>query len=104
MKANSNRSGQSWLDKLLGTPADANGVAWVDVASSNVAAIGYVIDRDELHVRFLKPNSSGHYCYKYDGVPATVFRAFLNAGSKGTFLWRSIRNWGTDNLYPHTSY
>lgn len=57
------------------------------VDSSNIEAIGYDVDAQELHVRFL----SGAV-YIYYEVPQGVFDAFVSAPSKGSFLNRDIKN------------
>jgi hypothetical protein len=57
------------------------------VDSSNVEAIGYDADAQELHVRFL----SGAY-YVYSGVPQAVYDGLMAAPSKGSYLNREIKN------------
>ena len=61
------------------------------VDSSNIEAIGYDADLQELHVRFL---GSGLYVYK--NVPSDVFDQIMNAESKGSFLNREIKPVYTD--------
>jgi len=56
------------------------------VDSTNVEAIGYDSDTQQLHVQFLK---SGTYIY-YD-VEEWVFGEFMQADSKGTYLNTSIK-------------
>ena len=56
------------------------------VDSSNIEAIGYDGDTQELHVQFL----SGA-CYIYNDVPAAVFEDLMNAPSKGSFLNREVK-------------
>lgn len=56
------------------------------VDSSNVEAIGYDDNAQELHVLFL----SGGY-YVYHDVPREVFDGFIYAPSKGSFLNREIK-------------
>ena len=56
------------------------------VDSSNIEAIGYDEDNQELHVQFL----SGA-CYMYIGVPRDVFDNLMYAPSKGSFLNREIK-------------
>lgn len=56
------------------------------VDSSNVEAIGYDNDAQDLHVQFL----SGGY-YVYHDVPSEIFDEFLAAPSKGSFLNRVIK-------------
>lgn len=57
------------------------------VDSSNIEAIGYEDDSNELHVQFL----SGGY-YIYHNVPRVIYDEMINAPSKGSFLNREIRN------------
>lgn len=57
------------------------------VDSSNIEAIGYDEDAQELHVQFL---SGGYYVY-YE-VPRQIFDDLLMAPSKGSFLNREVKN------------
>ena len=56
------------------------------VNSSNLAAIGYDPDKQELVVRF----HSGTQ-YRYHSVPPQVHEAFLGAKSMGIYFTREIR-------------
>jgi len=56
------------------------------VDSSNIEAIGYDDDTQELHVQFL----SGGY-YIYHNVPRGVFDELIYASSKGSYLNREIK-------------
>ncbi len=56
------------------------------VGSSNIEAIGYEPDRQELYVRFLK---TGDYVYYY--VEEWVFNEFMQANSKGGYLHNYIK-------------
>ena len=56
------------------------------VDSSNIEAIGYDEDSQELYVQFLSGS-----CYIYHNVPLDVFEALMNAPSKGSFLNREIK-------------
>ena len=56
------------------------------VDSSNIEAIGYDDDAQELHVRFL-----GGETYVYSGVPSQVFDALMDAPSKGSYLNREVK-------------
>ena len=58
----------------------------VFVDSSNIEAIGYDDNTQELHVKFL----SGGY-YTYSNVPRAVFDDLMNAPSKGSFLNREVK-------------
>jgi hypothetical protein len=59
----------------------------IHVDSSNVEAIGYDEDKQELHVQFL----SGGY-YVYHDVAREKFEKLMNAPSKGTFLNREVKS------------
>jgi hypothetical protein len=56
------------------------------VKSSNLAAIGYDPDKQELVVRF----HSGTQ-YRYHSVPPEVHEAFLGAKSMGIFFVRNVK-------------
>lgn len=57
------------------------------VDSSNIEAIGYDDDAQELHVRFLSGAS-----YIYHGVPRQIFDDLMQATSKGSFLNREVKS------------
>lgn len=57
------------------------------VDSSNIEAIGYDHDNQELHVRFLQSGET----YAYYGVEEWVFQEFLQADSKGIYLNTNIK-------------
>lgn len=57
------------------------------VDSSNVEAIGWDAESQELHVLFV----AGGGLYVYQEVPDYVFEGFLNAPSKGSYLHREIK-------------
>lgn len=72
----------------------------VQVQSSNVFAIGYDLDHFYLYVRFLDSLDHGERSgpgpiYRYSGVIPSVFVKFLEAASKGKFIWDNIRIRGT---------
>lgn len=73
------------------------GIVYIDVQSSNVAAVGYDTAFSRLWVKF----DSGAV-YKYERVPSYVYLDFLRAPSKGVFLWEVIRGNGTDSVYAYT--
>ncbi len=56
------------------------------VDSSNIEAIGYDENAQELHVQFL----SGGY-YVYHDVPREIFDNIMAAPSKGSYLNREIK-------------
>ncbi len=53
------------------------------VDSSNIEAVGYDGDSQELHIRYV-----GGACYVYHDVPRQVFDNLMNAPSKGHPLTR----------------
>jgi hypothetical protein len=59
----------------------------IPVVSSNVTAVGYDDDRKVLRLRFHNGT-----VYEYSGVPATVYRALLDAPSKGSFINDRFKN------------
>ena len=61
-------------------------VEWTLVDSSNVAAIGYEKEAEDLHVQF----NSGSV-YVYSNVPVEVFDNFKDADSKGRYLNENIK-------------
>lgn len=68
------------------------------VKSSNLKAVGYDADRQELYVEFLAKDAQGHAnqnkpgdLYRYYGVPKNVYNRLMNAASKGEFVWKHIR-------------
>jgi len=56
------------------------------VDSSNIEAIGYDSDAQELHVQFL----SG-ITYVYYNVPENVYEEIMDASSKGSYFNRVIK-------------
>lgn len=57
------------------------------VASSNIEAIGYDDDTQELHIQFV----SGGY-YIYSEVPRQIYEDLMAASSKGSFLNREVKS------------
>ncbi|SFL20675.1 KTSC domain-containing protein [Nitrosomonas aestuarii] len=58
------------------------------VDSSNIEAIGYDSDNQELHVKFLQSGET----YVYYSVDEWVYQEFMQADSKGIYLNTNIRN------------
>jgi len=87
------------LDIIIKSTQGVNVVSelgeWVLVDSSNLDAIRYDPENEELQVKFL----SGAV-YKYDNVPAEVVEDLLNADSKGSFFYWNIRN---DYMYDRVA-
>ena len=59
----------------------------LSVTSSSIEAIGYDVDNQELHVRFLMSGKT----YIYYNVDEWVFEEFQQADSKGTYFNSNIR-------------
>ena len=57
------------------------------VDSSNIEAIGYDPDSQELHVQFLKSGET----YIYYGVEDWIFQEFLQSDSKGQYLNTKVK-------------
>jgi hypothetical protein len=57
------------------------------VDSSNVEAIGYDGDTQELHVRFLKSGQT----YVYYAVEEWVFQGLMQVDSKGSYINATIK-------------
>ena len=57
------------------------------VSSEGIEAIGYDVERQELHIRYLKSGMT----YVYYGVDEWVFEEFRLADSKGTYLNTRIK-------------
>lgn len=56
------------------------------VDSSNIEAIGYDDEAQELHVQFLSGET-----YIYHGVPREIFDDMVNAPSKGSYFNREVK-------------
>lgn len=77
------------VDKRHGLDADswAEANQWVNVKSSNVAAIKYDWQKGKLHVRF---NNGAEYIY--DGVAKHVAKMMFTTTSMGKFVHRVLRD------------
>ena len=58
----------------------------ISVVSSNVEAIGYDDNAEELHVQFVSGEG-----YVYHDVPRAIFDALMDAPSKGGFLNKEVK-------------
>jgi hypothetical protein len=75
----------------------------VPVTSSNVHSIGFVMNlknpaNSELRIRFLQGKGTSKTAgplYGYANFHPTLFRQFIRANSKGTFVWDEVRIRGT---------
>ncbi|HYE77937.1 MAG TPA: KTSC domain-containing protein [bacterium] len=98
-----------WFADLLGldggetatTTTDEDGFVWEDVSSSNVEAVGWNGQFGLLRIRFGVDKPAVTYEYGPD-FPVRVYRALMDAPSKGTFVWEEIRNFGADDRYPYS--
>ncbi len=61
-------------------------VEWIEVKSSNIAAIAYIKEAKQLMVQFNNGN-----VYAYSDVPEEVFDGFLDASSKGRYFAEHIK-------------
>jgi hypothetical protein len=59
---------------------------WIYVDSSNIEAVCYFDDKNELQVRFLNGST-----YSYSDVPQEIYDELINAASKGSYLNRMIK-------------
>jgi hypothetical protein len=59
------------------------------VSSSNIASIGYDLQRSTLEVEFLDGS-----IYQYFGVPATLYQGLMSAASHGSYLDAYIKKGG----------
>lgn len=66
-------------------------VIMLPVSSSNVAAVGYDVENQIVHVQFINGSE-----YIYKGVPQHEFDSLLNAPSVGSYLHRNYKN-----VYPY---
>ena len=64
------------------------GAAMPEVDSTAIARIAYRTQSQTLSVWF---RDSGE-CYRYFGVPPSIYRAFASAGSKGRFFNLNIKD------------
>jgi hypothetical protein len=65
---------------------------WVAVRSSNLVAVAYEPSALRLHIEFRSGSR-----YIYSAVPATIHRALLSSGSKGSFFSHYPSGAGTDS-------
>ncbi len=61
------------------------------VSSSNIAAVGFDPENQNVHVEFLNGST-----YAYMGVPEHEFQNLLSASSVGSYLNRHFKN-----VYPY---
>ena len=59
------------------------------VESSNLRSIGYDAEKEVLEVEFAKGG-----VYVYSGVPEEIYKAIMNAESKGSAFFRYIKSRG----------
>ena len=57
------------------------------VHSSSISSVGYEIEAQILELEF---HSGG--VYRYSSVPESIYRALMDAGSKGSYFHDNIRN------------
>jgi len=71
---------------------EIEGIPLQSVVSSNVEAIGYNDETEDLYIAFLDGS-----VYKYFGVDNGTWMLFVAAPSKGKFVWSTIKA----NGYPY---
>ena len=62
---------------------------WQYVESSNIEAVAYDEDKEELFIQF-----KNGAVYKYLDVPYNIYNDLLNADSKGQYFYHYIRKGG----------
>lgn len=62
-------------------------VKWIEVESSNIAAIAYIKEGKQLMVQF-----NNGAVYAYSDVPEDVYQEFQDATSKGRFFAEHIKD------------
>ncbi len=67
-------------------------VTFFDVESSNVESFGYDEEENTLYVRFLARKTSPSTLYAYHEVEPEIFDQFMEADSKGRFIWTHLRD------------
>jgi hypothetical protein len=77
-------------------PAQAATLNWIPAVSTNVAEYAYDYEGLRLFIRF----KSGAL-YAYEDVPQTVWDGLLSAGSKGQYVFHTIRDRGTDSRFAY---
>lgn len=60
-----------------------------EVSSTNIRSIGYDKEKELLEVEFMKGG-----VYQYSGVPEEIYKALVNAESKGKAFFRFIKSRG----------
>ena len=61
---------------------------WILVESSNLEAVLYNKQTEQLHIRFRKSK----LVYTYAGVPKEVYEGLINSDSVGSYFYSNIRN------------
>lgn len=65
---------------------------WLDVSfSSNIQAIAYNPQAQQLYIKFKDKTGATARAYRYDAVPSDVFQALLAAPSKGKYFAAQIK-------------
>lgn len=64
------------------------------VNSSNIYAVGYQQEKEQLYVEFLDGS-----IYRYNDVPESIWKKFLIVESKGSFLHFYVKI--NDNVYDY---
>jgi hypothetical protein len=86
--------GQAEVEAL--NRAIANYDGWITVDSSNVEAGAYDFVENIMFIRFLAKGNRPSYTYYYPAVQPQEWMDFLQAGSKGKWVWGVLRSDGRD--------
>jgi hypothetical protein len=81
--------------------AEAEGLDWHLVTSSNVAAAAYALDFARLYVEFKPHGPRPAALYVYHKVPRGVYEGLVAAPSAGRYVHAVLRNGGRDNVYAY---
>ena len=73
------------------------GVPHTPMASSNVESAAYDPKQQILEVSFLSGST-----YQYYDVPASTWTSFQRAPSKGRWIWRVARGYGSDDVFAYS--
>jgi F0F1-type ATP synthase beta subunit len=75
-----------WMGTSTAAEIEALGAKFLQVESSNLAAVSYNLDTNELDVAFLDGS-----VYRYYQVPLEVANGLMDAPSHGSYFYWNIR-------------
>ena len=85
-------AGLSRIASAVGYKVAYNLPEMFPVYSSNVESYGYDAENADLYVRFMAKGNSPSSLYVYRNVEPDTYFAFMEAESKGKFIWSDIRS------------